>query len=55
MRYGLIVISAAGDRELKQLKSQCVHNVLQKPFELHDLVTAVQDCHRMHGMATDAG
>jgi len=47
----VIVISAAGDRELAQLKSQSVHNVLQKPFELRELVTAVQECRRRHGAA----
>jgi two-component system response regulator ResD len=40
----IIVISAAGDRDLSSVQSPCVHKVIRKPFELPALVSAVQEC-----------
>jgi len=40
----VIVITAAGERELKQVESPSVHAVLRKPFDLRTLIAAVRDC-----------
>lgn len=40
----VIVITAAGQRELEQVESPSVHAVLRKPFELRTLIAAVRDC-----------
>jgi CheY-like chemotaxis protein len=40
----VIVITAAGERELRQIQSPSVHAVLRKPFELRTLIAAVRDC-----------
>ena len=44
----VIVVSAAGARELQQADSSSVHAVLRKPFELLDLISAVRHCARKH-------
>jgi CheY-like chemotaxis protein len=42
----VIVITAASERELRQVQSALVHAVLRKPFELPGLIAAVRDCSR---------
>jgi CheY-like chemotaxis protein len=42
----VIVVTAAGQRELQQAESASVHAVLRKPFELPALVAAVRACSR---------
>jgi CheY-like chemotaxis protein len=45
----VIVVTAASERELQQVRSASVHAVLRKPFDLTALVAAVRDCGRQHG------
>lgn len=40
----VIVLTAASERELEQVRSPAVHAVLRKPFELPALVAAMRDC-----------
>jgi CheY-like chemotaxis protein len=42
----VIVVTAASDRELRQVHSDSVHAVLRKPFEVPALIAAVRDCSR---------
>ncbi|HEX6100808.1 MAG TPA: response regulator [Thermoanaerobaculia bacterium] len=42
----VIVVSAAAHRELQQVRSDSVHAVLRKPFELPALIAAVRECSR---------
>ena len=44
----VIVMSAASERELRQVESALVHAVLRKPFELPALIAAVRDCGSKH-------
>lgn len=40
----VIVVTAASERELQQVKSASVHAVLRKPFDLPALIAAVRSC-----------
>lgn len=42
----VIVVSAAAERQLEQVRSPSVHAVLRKPFELPELIAAVRECKR---------
>ena len=42
----VIVMTAAGERELRQVQSASVHAVLRKPFDVAALIAAVRDCRR---------
>jgi CheY-like chemotaxis protein len=44
----VIVVTAASERDLLQVRSPSVHAVLRKPFDLTALIAAVRDCHRGH-------
>ena len=44
----VIVITAASERELQQVRSPSVHAVLRKPFDLAALIAAVRDCGSKH-------
>jgi CheY-like chemotaxis protein len=44
----IIVVSAASERDVGRIKSAHVHAVLRKPFDLHELVAAVQACEGGH-------
>jgi CheY-like chemotaxis protein len=42
----IVVVSAAGERDLQSITSPLVHSVLRKPFDLPDLLAAVEKCAR---------
>lgn len=44
----VIVVTAASDRELAQVRSPSVHAVLRKPFDLPALVETLRDCSATH-------
>jgi CheY-like chemotaxis protein len=44
----VIVMSAASERELRQIELAAAHTVLRKPFDLHALIASVRDCDRPH-------
>jgi CheY-like chemotaxis protein len=44
----VLVVSAAAERELDQIKSPRVHAVLRKPFDLAELIAAVRHCSENH-------
>lgn len=43
-RRFVVMISAASDRELSKLNSEVVHSVVRKPFDVGELVRAVNQC-----------
>jgi CheY-like chemotaxis protein len=42
----IVVVSAAGERDLQGISSPLVRNVLRKPFDLPELIAAVEECSR---------
>jgi two-component system chemotaxis sensor kinase CheA len=40
----IIVVSAAGERDMQKVASPLVHTVLRKPFDLPELLQAVERC-----------
>lgn len=42
----IVVVSAAGERDLRTINSPLVRNVLRKPFDLPELLAAVESCSR---------
>jgi DNA-binding response OmpR family regulator len=42
----VVMMSAASERELSKISSEVVHSVVRKPFDLGDLVRAVNQCIR---------
>jgi CheY-like chemotaxis protein len=42
----IVVVSAAGERDLQSITSPLVRSVLRKPFDLPELLAAVEKCAR---------
>jgi CheY-like chemotaxis protein len=42
----IVVVSAAGERDLQTITSPLVRSVLRKPFDLPELLAAVEKCSR---------
>ena len=42
----IVVVSAAGERDLQSITSPLVRSVLRKPFDLPELLAAVEKCSR---------
>lgn len=42
----IVVVSAAGERDLQSIDSPLVRSVLRKPFDLPELLAAVEKCAR---------
>jgi CheY-like chemotaxis protein len=42
----IVVVSAAGERDLQSITSPLVRSVLRKPFDLPELLAAVEKCTR---------
>jgi two-component system chemotaxis sensor kinase CheA len=40
----IIIVSAAGERDMQKVTSPLVHSVLRKPFDLPELIAAVERC-----------
>lgn len=45
----IVVVSAAGERDLQSIDSPLVRSVLRKPFDLPELLAAVEKCARNEG------